>query len=63
MGQAPSFDVLVVGGGLAGSSLAITLAREGVDVLMVERERVFRDRVRGEVMATWGAVEAKRLAL
>jgi 2-polyprenyl-6-methoxyphenol hydroxylase-like FAD-dependent oxidoreductase len=61
--QAPSFDVLVVGGGLAGSSLAITLAREGVDVLLVERERVFRDRVRGEVMATWGTVEAKRLGL
>jgi 2-polyprenyl-6-methoxyphenol hydroxylase-like FAD-dependent oxidoreductase len=60
---ASSFDVVVVGGGLAGSSLAITLAREGVDVLVVERDRVFRDRVRGEVMATWGTVEAKRLGL
>ena len=47
VGQGPSFEVLVVGGGLAGSSMAITLAREGVDVLLVERERVFRDRVRG----------------
>jgi 2-polyprenyl-6-methoxyphenol hydroxylase-like FAD-dependent oxidoreductase len=56
-------DVLVVGGGLAGSSLAITLARAGIDVLVVERERVFRDRVRGEVMATWGTAEAKRLGL
>ena len=63
VGQGPSFEVLVVGGGLAGSSLAITLAREGVDVLLVERERVFRDRVRGEVMAAWGTVEAKRLGL
>jgi 2-polyprenyl-6-methoxyphenol hydroxylase-like FAD-dependent oxidoreductase len=60
---ASSFDVVVIGGGLAGSSLAITLARDGVDVLVVERERVFRDRVRGEVMATWGTVEAKRLGL
>jgi 2-polyprenyl-6-methoxyphenol hydroxylase-like FAD-dependent oxidoreductase len=60
---ASSFDVVVVGAGLAGSSLAITLAREGVDVLVVERDRVFRDRVRGEVMATWGTVEAKRLGL
>lgn len=30
-------DVLVVGGGLAGCSLAYFLAREGVDVLVVER--------------------------
>ncbi len=57
------FDVLVVGGGIAGSSLAISLAREGADVLVVERERVFRDRVRGEVMAAWGTVEARRLGL
>jgi 2-polyprenyl-6-methoxyphenol hydroxylase-like FAD-dependent oxidoreductase len=63
MEMASGFDVVVVGGGLAGSSVAITLAREGVDVLVVERERVFRDRVRGEVMATWGTVEAKRLGL
>ena len=63
MEAASSFDVVVVGRGLAGSSLAITLAREGADVLVVERERVFRDRVRGEVMATWGTVEAKRLGL
>jgi 2-polyprenyl-6-methoxyphenol hydroxylase-like FAD-dependent oxidoreductase len=60
---ASGFDVVVVGGGLAGSSLARTLAHEGADVLVVERERVFRDRVRGEVMATWGTVEAKRLGL
>ena len=63
MEAASSFDVVVVGGGLAGSSLAITLAREGADVLVVERERVFRDRVRGEVMAAWGSAEAKRLGL
>lgn len=63
MQTASSFDLVVVGGGLAGSSLAVTLAREGVDVLVVEREQVFRDRVRGEVMATWGTVEAKQLGL
>ncbi len=34
--QAPVHDVLVVGGGLVGSSLAIALARLGVDVGLVE---------------------------
>ena len=63
METASSFDMVVVGGGIAGSSLAISLAREGADVLVVERERVFRDRVRGEVLATWGTAEAKRLGL
>jgi 2-polyprenyl-6-methoxyphenol hydroxylase-like FAD-dependent oxidoreductase len=57
------YDVVVVGGGLAGASVAITLAREGIRILVIERERVFRDRVRGEVMAAWGTVEAKRLGL
>lgn len=63
MQNASSFDLVVVGGGLAGSSLALTLARQGANVLVVERERVFRDRVRGEVMATWGTAEAKQLGL
>ena len=30
-------DVLVVGGGLAGCSMAYFLAREGVDVILIER--------------------------
>ena len=31
------FDLLVVGGGLAGASFATALAREGARVLVVER--------------------------
>jgi choline dehydrogenase-like flavoprotein len=61
--DASDFDLLVVGGGLAGASLATVLAREGASVLVVERERVYRDRVRGEVIAPWGCAEAKRLGL
>jgi 2-polyprenyl-6-methoxyphenol hydroxylase-like FAD-dependent oxidoreductase len=54
---------VVVGGGVAGSSLAAALAREGLDVLLVEREARFRDRVRGDALFPWGAVELTRLGL
>ena len=57
------FDLLVVGGGIAGASFATALAREGASVLVVERERLYRDRVRGEVIAPWGCTEAKRIGL
>ena len=56
-------DLVVVGGGLAGASLATVMAREGARVTVVEREHVYRDRVRGEVIAAWGTVEARRLGL
>jgi menaquinone-9 beta-reductase len=39
------------------------MAREGASVAVVERERVFRDRVRGEVIAAWGTAEVRRLGL
>ncbi len=56
-------DLVIVGGGLAGASLATVMAREGASVTVVERERAYRDRVRGEVIAAWGTVEARRLGL
>ena len=58
-----SFDAIVVGGGIAGSSLATVLARAGLDVALVERAQDFGDRVRGEALAPWGVVEARRLGL
>lgn len=57
----PSVDVAVVGGGIAGSAVAALLAEDGLGVLVVERERRFRDRVRGEALHPWGAAEADRL--
>ena len=56
-----SFDVVVVGGGIAGSILAGVLARSGVQVLVAEKEPRFRDRIRGESTYPWGVAEAARL--
>jgi menaquinone-9 beta-reductase len=56
-------DVVIVGGGLGGSSLGGYLARAGLGVLLLERLTDFADRVRGEWMAPWGAAELKKLGL
>ncbi|HVL03648.1 MAG TPA: FAD-dependent monooxygenase [Acidimicrobiales bacterium] len=58
-----SADVVVVGGGIAGSALATALARGGLDVVVLERQTAYRDKVRGEVCLPWGAAEVKRLGL
>jgi 2-polyprenyl-6-methoxyphenol hydroxylase-like FAD-dependent oxidoreductase len=57
------YDVITVGGGLGGSALAKVLAEHGTRVLVVEREVQFKDRVRGEWMAPWGAAEAVKLGI
>ena len=56
-------DLIIVGGGLAGAALATVMAREGARVLVLERERQFRDRVRGETIHPWGVAEARALGL
>jgi 2-polyprenyl-6-methoxyphenol hydroxylase-like FAD-dependent oxidoreductase len=56
-------DVVVVGAGIAGAPIATVLARRGVEVLLLERQRGYRDRVRGEYMAPWGVLEARALGL
>jgi menaquinone-9 beta-reductase len=54
MANDQSFDVVIAGGGLAGSSLGGVLARARLGVLVVEKEVAFRDRVRGEVTGHGG---------
>jgi 2-polyprenyl-6-methoxyphenol hydroxylase-like FAD-dependent oxidoreductase len=54
----PDYDIITVGGGLGGAALAKAMAERGYRVLVVEREKQFKDRVRGEWMAPWGVGEA-----
>ena len=58
-----TYDLLVVGGGIAGASLAKVMADEGARVLVLEREDRFKDRVRGEGIHPWGVADLKRLGL
>lgn len=58
-----SYDVVIIGGGVAGSALATVLAREGRSVLVLERDTAYRDRVRGEILMPWGVAEMHRLDL
>ena len=52
--RAPIHDVIVVGGGPAGATLAWALARQGVDVAVVERARFPRDKVCGDFIEPGG---------
>jgi 2-polyprenyl-6-methoxyphenol hydroxylase-like FAD-dependent oxidoreductase len=56
-------EVIIVGGGIAGCALAVRLAAAGIAVIVLERERVYRDIVRGEALVPWGFREARHLGL
>ena len=62
-GDTTDYDLIIAGGGLAGASLAIAMASAGHRVLVVEREKQFRDRIRGELLQPWGSWEARRLGI
>jgi menaquinone-9 beta-reductase len=57
------YDIITVGGGLGGSALAKAMAERGARVLVLEREKQFKDRVRGEQMSPWGVAEARELGI
>jgi menaquinone-9 beta-reductase len=63
MATGHTFDVIVVGGGIAGSCLGGVLARSGLSVLVVEKEPRFRDRIRGECTWPYGVADARRVGL
>jgi 2-polyprenyl-6-methoxyphenol hydroxylase-like FAD-dependent oxidoreductase len=54
-------DVVIVGGGIGGGALATVLARGKLEVVVLERETIYPDRVRGEWVAPWGVAEMRRL--
>lgn len=57
------YDAIVIGAGLAGSTLSKKLAELGHKVVVLERERQYKDRVRGEQMHPWGVSAARKLGV
>ena len=58
-----SYDLIVIGGGVAGAALAAGMATGGARTLVLESEESFRDRVRGEAIMPWGVAEVRLLGL
>ncbi len=56
-------DVVIVGGGVGGCALGANLAAAGLNVIVLEREMIFVDRIRGEWVTPWGTQECLRLGL
>ena len=51
MGERIDAEVVVVGGGPAGAATAWALAREGADVLVIDRARFPRDKICAEYLS------------
>ena len=58
-----NYDLIIIGGGIGGSALGTTMAKAGWNVLILEKQERYEDRVRGEWIAPWGVVEVKRVGL
>jgi len=56
-------DVVIAGTGIAGGALGTVLARAGFEVVLLERETIYPDRVRGEYLTPWGVTELTKLEL
>ncbi len=60
----PTFDVAIAGAGLAGASLALRLAKQGVRVALLDPATFPRDKVCGEFLSpeSWGVLDRMGLA-
>ena len=56
-------EIVIVGAGIAGGSLATALTRQGKSVLLLDKSLVHRDVVRGEFLVPWGVEEATKLGV
>jgi menaquinone-9 beta-reductase len=56
-------DVIVAGAGPAGSTAAAVLARHGLSVLLVDRERFPRDKACGDVVPMGCFLELHKIGL
>src|SRR5438874_3260807 len=63
LGRVLTTDVAVVGGGPAGVAAAVTLARAGRDVVLVDRARFPRDKCCGDGLTTGALRRLERLGL
>ncbi|KAI2632946.1 squalene epoxidase-domain-containing protein [Xylaria nigripes] len=58
-----TYDVLIIGAGLAGTAMAITQARQGRRVLLIERDLREPDRIVGELLQPGGVASLRKLGL
>jgi 2-polyprenyl-6-methoxyphenol hydroxylase-like FAD-dependent oxidoreductase len=63
MVEAEIVDLVIVGGGIGGSSMALVMSRAGYSCVVLERTTEFPDRTRGEWLAPWGVLEARRIGI
>src|SRR5665213_1556081 len=63
MSATQEVDLVIVGGGIGGSSLGVVMARAGYSCVVLERTTAFPDRTRGEWLAPWGVLEARRIGV
>ena len=63
MTQLVTKQVCIVGGGPAGALLGLLLAKQGVEVLVVERHSTFKREFRGETIAAGSVAILEELGL